>query len=212
MDRPMTWILMTIAVCVVLIFFMAYLKKQTFEKVYGLLIHKRYQEFLDKVDSRTMMALFPEWMRENLKLTAYMELEDTEHVTETFNRLMKIKTGNGQKAELLVRGFQYYLQMQDGKKCKRIKEEMEQIMSDGAAKKYCRHYEIVFEHSKKYIRELEKEVQEHQNLMKGYLEYLLAKSYQSAGKQEAYLENMRRAAAVYKTSAGLLDKKVRVLI
>lgn len=212
MDRPIIWILIVIAVFVVLIFFMTGLKKRTFEKVYGLLIHKRYSEFFNEVDSRAMVSLFPDWMRENLKLTAYMEMEDTKHVTETFNRLMKMKLGNGQKTELLVRGFQYYLQIQDRKKCKRIKEEMEQIVEDKTMQKYCRHYEIVFEHSKKYIGELEKEVKEHRNLMKGYLEYLLAKSYQSAGKQEAYLENMRKAAAVYKTPAGMLDKKVRVLI
>lgn len=212
MDRSFIWILIVAAVLILIVLFMTGLRKQAFTKVYRLLMDREYSEFFREIDSKAMISLFPEWMRENLKLTAYMELQDTKNVTETFNGLMKIKCGNAQKTDLLIRGFQYYLQMQDGKKCKRIKEEMEQIVETKNMEKYCRHYEIVFEHSKEYIAELEQEVREHKNLMRGYLEYLLAKSYQAAGENEAYLKNIRKASAAYKVPVSQLDKKIRVLV
>lgn len=123
MDRSFIWILIVAAVLILIVLFMTGLRKQAFTKVYRLLMDREYSEFFREIDSKAMISLFPEWMRENLKLTAYMELQDTKNVTETFNGLMKIKCGNAQKTDLLIRGFQYYLQMQDGKNVSESKKK-----------------------------------------------------------------------------------------
>lgn len=54
--------------------------------------------------------------------------------------------------------------------------------------------------STKYINELENELEKHRGKKKGYLEYLLAKSYQTKDNQKDYLKYLTRAMEDYQTN------------
>lgn len=189
----------------------AWIRNRVFGRAYRALTAQDYPAFFREVDGKGMKSMFSEYVRDSLKLTAYMEQKDTQKVTETFNRMMKHKISDAQKGDLLIRGFQYYAAGKDAGKVRTILEKMEEILNEELAAKYRRHYEILFGKSAAYITELEKEVPLHQNRMKGYLQYLLARSYRNEGREKECLTLLREAAAEYRVPAGKLDEAVQVL-
>lgn len=211
MIHPVVIIISIFAVIIVSALGTALIRRRIFTRTYGALMTRDYPAFFREVDSKGMMSMFPEYVRDNLKLTAYMEMKDSGKVTETFNRMMKDGADDARKGDLLVRGFQYFSGEKDRKKVRKILEKMEQVMDRDISEKYRRHYEILFERSGKYITELEKEVPLHQNRMKGYLQFLLARSYRNAGREKECLPLLKQAAAEYHVTAGELESVVRVL-
>ncbi len=189
----------------------AWIRKRVFSRTYSALMTRNYPLFFQEVDSKGMMSMFSEYVRDSLKLTAYMEQQDTKNVTETFNRMMKNRISDAQKGDLLIRGFRYYMVQKDPKKVRTITEKMEEVLSEEIAAKYRRHYDIIFGKSDAYIAELEKEVPLHQKRMKGYLQYLLARSYRNAGREKDCLPLLKEAAAEYHVTPGRLDETVQVL-
>ena len=210
MVHPVLIIISIFSVIIISALGTALIRRRIFTRTYGALMTRDYPAFFREVDSRGMMAMFPEYVRNNLKLTAYMDMKDSAKVAETFSCMMK-DGGDTRKGDLLVRGFQYFSGEKDRRKVKKILEKMEQVMDGEISAKYRRHYEILFERSGKYIPELEKEVPLHQNRMKGYLQFLLARSYRNAGREKECLPLLKQAAAEYHVTAGELEAAVRVL-
>lgn len=211
MIHPILIIVMILGIVLVSAVANAWIRKRVFSRTYSALMAGDYPTFFEEVDSKGMRSMFSEYVRDSLKLTAYMEKKDSDSVTETFNRMMKSKISDAQKGDLLIRGFQYYAAQKDQKKVRTITEKMEVVLNEELAAKYRRHYEIIFGKSSGYIEELEKEVPLHQNRMKGYLQYLLARSYRNVGKENECVTLLRKAAAEYRVAPGNLEETVRVL-
>lgn len=211
MIHPILIIVMILGIVLVSAVANAWIRKRVFSRTYSALMAGDYPTFFEEVDSKGMRSMFSEYVRDSLKLTAYMEKKDSDSVTETFNRMMKSKISDAQKGDLLIRGFQYYAAQKDQKKVRTITEKMEEVLNEELAAKYRRHYEITFGKSSGYIEELEKEVPLHQNRMKGYLQYLLARSYRNVGKENECVTLLRKAAVEYRVAPGNLEETVRVL-
>ena len=211
MVHPIVIVISIFAIIIVSALGTAVVRKRVFTRTYGALMTRDYPAFFREVDSKGMMSMFPEYVRDSMKMTAYMNLEDTPEVTELFNRMMKNKISDSQKGDLLIQGFQYYSGQKDIKKVRTIVEKMEEVLDQEIAGKYRRHFDIVFGRSEEYTDWLEQEIPLHQNRMKGYLQYLLAKSYRSAGREAECLKLLREAASEYRVTAGELDRTVRVL-
>ena len=211
MIHPILIIVLILLIVLISALANAWIRKRVFSRTYSALMTRNYPEFFREVDSKGMMSMFSEYVRDSLKLTAYMEQQDTKNVTETFNRMMKNRISDAQKGDLLIRGFRYYMVQKDPKKVRTITEKMEEVLSEEIAAKYRRHYDIIFGKSDAYIAELEKEVPLHQKRMKGYLQYLLARSYRNAGREKDCLSLLKEAAAEYHVTPGRLDETVQVL-
>ena len=83
----MVWVLVVI---VLLIIWLAVLKKRIFTKVYHYLNVEDYDNFFKCVDSRLARMMIPIYMREYYKLNAYIKMDDYQNVTKQFNYLMKL--------------------------------------------------------------------------------------------------------------------------
>lgn len=89
MIHPVVIIISIFAVIIVSALGTALIRRRIFIRTYGALMTRDYPAFFREVDSKGMMSMFPEYVRDNLKLTAYMEMKDSGKVTEMFNRMMK---------------------------------------------------------------------------------------------------------------------------
>ena len=211
MIHPILIIVMILGIVLASAVANAWIRKRVFGRTYSALMAGDYPTFFEEVDSKGMRSMFSEYVRDSLKLSAFMAQKDTESVTQTFNRMMKSKICDTQKGDLLIRGFQYYAEQKDQKKVCTITEKMEEVLDKELAGKYRRHYAIIFGKSSEYIVDLEKETPLHRNRMKGYLQYLLARSYRNAGRESECISLLREAAAAYRVAPGNLEETVRVL-
>lgn len=189
----------------------AVVKKYIFSGIYQEYQAGNYDVMLKQLDSRGARAMLPAYTREMMRLNAWICQDEEEQVTAQFNRMMKMGLGGYQMSELLTRGFQYFQGRQDGDKCRKILEKMEEILNPDMLVKYRRHVAVVFDGSVQELEEILREIPEHRGMMRGYLEYLAANCYGSmkdAGNRRLY---ERRAAADYKTTVSGLAQVVRVI-
>lgn len=207
----MNGILIIIAILIISSIIMAILKKNIFMKVYNSLNSEDYQSFFKYVDSNLARALMPIYTREVLKLSAYIKKEVEVDVTKQFNRMMKMELTNYQLSDILVRGFNYYSRHYQGNRCKKIISKMTAVFDEKDLKKYQRHYDILMDCSTKYINELENDLEKHRGKKKGYLEYLLAKSYQNKNNQKAYVKYLNKAMEDYKANEQELENIIQVM-
>ncbi|MDO5292722.1 MAG: hypothetical protein Q4F05_08225 [bacterium] len=188
----------------------AILKKNIFTQMYTALMEKDYEEFFKRVDTNGAKALIPMYTREYLRLSAYMAQLQEQKVREQFNELMKMKLNPSQLCQLLCKGFQFYMGVHDQKRCKKIVEKMKDVVPEEQRMRYVRHYEIVFEHSVTYIPELEERIEKHRGKARGYLEYLLAKSYEAKKEKQKAEHYYRKAANDYKVGVGMLEQQIQL--
>lgn len=190
---------------------MGLIKKKVFSGIYGALNAGDYGLFFRKVDSKCARAVLPVYSRENMKLSAYIAQDDAALVAGQINSMMKHSMNSWQLTGLLVRGYDYFLQQMDGPKCGRILAKMEDVLTPEHLEKYRMNHDILFGGSTEHVGRLKKDLGGHRGRMKGYLEYLLARSYQNMGKQEACGAFLEEAAKEYKTDAAGIEKQLRVM-
>lgn len=189
----MSGILIILAILIISSVFMAMIKKNIFMKVYSSLNCSNYENFFKYVDSKLARAMMPIYTREILKLSAHIKQDNDQAVTNQFNQMMKMELNEYQLSDILIRGFNYYTKKNQKSKCQRILDKMHEVFDNDQLSKYQRHYEILMNNSTKYISELENGIEKHRGKMKGYLEYLLAKSYQSMNNEKGYLKYLDQA-------------------
>jgi hypothetical protein len=190
---------------------MGVVKKRVFTGIYTALQTRNYSSFFKQVDARLARAVLPVYTRENMKLSAYISLDDVDKVKGKFNAMMKQPMNSFQLTGLLVRGYEYFARRQEGERCKRILEKMEAVLPSERLEKYRIHYEIVFCGSQAYTDWLKAEAGVHRGKMKGYLEYLLAKSYVSMGNETEGRFYRQRAAKEFKTRAAEMERYVEIM-
>ena len=207
----MSEVLIIITILIISSIIMAIIKKNIFIKVYNSLNTEDYDSFFKYVDSRLARAMMPIYTREILKLSAYIKTETNQGVTNQFNQMMKMNLTTYQLSDILVRGFNYYCNPDQINRCKKIVSKMAEVFDERELKKYQRHYDILMNGSTKYINELENELEKHRGKKKGYLEYLLAKSYQTKNNQKDYLKYLNRAMEDYQTNVQELERTLQVM-
>lgn len=190
---------------------MGVMKKRVFTGIYTALQTRNYSSFFEQVDRRMARAVLPVYTRENMKLSAYISLDDVDKVKGQFNSMMKHPMNSFQLTGLLVRGYEYFSRRQEGERCKKILEKMETVLPPERLEKYRMHYEIVFCGSQAYTDWLKAEAGVHRGKMKGYLEYLLARSYESMGKKTDGRLYRQRAAKEFKTRAEDIERYVEIM-
>lgn len=190
---------------------MGLMKKRVFTRIYTALQTRNYSSFFEQVDRRLARAVLPVYTRENMKLSAYIGLDDVDKVKGQFNAMMKQPMNSFQLTGLLVRGYEYFARRQEGERCKRILEKMETVLPTDRLEKYRMHYEIVFCGSKDYTDWLKAEAGAHRGKMKGYLEYLLSISYESMGRKTDGRTYRQRAAKEFKTRAEDIERYVEIM-
>lgn len=190
---------------------MALLKKNIFMKVYNSYNSKNYGCFFKYVDSLLARVLMPIYTREVLKFNVYIQKESDHDITNQFNRMMKLGLTSNQLKEILVRGFNYFCIHRQDKRCKKILAKMREVLDEREYPQYRRHYEILFNGSTEYINELEREIKTFQGMKKGYLEYLLAKSYQAKKEQKNYLKYINQAMEDCKANVQKIEQNLEVM-
>ena len=190
---------------------LAIFKKNIFQCLYVSLNNQNYDYFYSHIDARSAKAFLPIYVREQMRLNADMKSKSSEIVTQQFNKILKMKLNNYQLIDMLVKGYHYYLLDKDRNKCCKILEKMKECMNEEQLQKYEMHYQIVFNHSLLYIHELEISLKEHRGKMKGYLEYLLAKSYQSHNDIFHYKFYLKKAAEDCKSNVEHIEQSIQVM-
>ena len=204
----MVWVLVVI---VLLIIWLAVLKKRIFTKVYHYLNVEDYDNLFKCVDSRLARMMIPIYMREYYKLNAYIKMDDYQNVTKQFNYLMKLNPNSYQLNSILISGFNYYCYQNDKKKCRKILDKMKEVFDEQRYFKYQRHFDILMNNVTNYIDEIESEIKKHRGKKRGYLEYLLAKSYQSKNNKSKYNEYLNQSMKDYQISKEQFEKNITVM-
>lgn len=204
----MIWILVIITLFFVITVIM---KKRVYVKLYYYLNTEDYDNFFEIVDSRVARTMIPIYIREYYKLTALIKINDVQKVTKQFNYLMKLNLRGNQLNSVLICGFNYYCYQEDDKKCKKILNEMKLLFDQRQYFKYERHFNIVMNKATKYIADIEKELDEHRGRKKAYLEYLLAKSYQSKNDQIKYNKYLRLSMEDYQVDESQFEEIIQVI-
>lgn len=204
-------ILMVAGLILIISIGLSILKRNVYRNLYLSLNNENYGYFFEKIDSHIVRALLTIYTREIMKFSIYIKLNQTQNVTEQMNRMMKMHLNQYQLNDILAKGFHYYSLNKDKNKCKKILKKMNETMEITQIEKYQRHYNIVLDNSINYREEIEKSFPLHRGKMRGYLEYLLALSYQSNCNLEKYEEYIHLAAEDYKTNVRELERKIQIM-
>lgn len=184
-------------------------KNKLYKELYYYLENKNYNEFQLKINSKSAQVFLSNYLKETMMLTMYIDLKDRKQIMNQYNKLLKMKQSQLKKNNLMVSAFHYFCSIRDKKQCSKILEYID-IEMNNQYKLYKRHFDIIIEKSTKYIDELKKEITTNYGIKKGYLEYLLAISYQSK-KDDKYKEYFTQAAKDYHIGEDQLETAIRVI-
>lgn len=115
---------------------MKVVKSQFLNKLQSAIKEEEYQEFFTLVDSGAAQILLPGFIREILKLSAFMKQGDCFKTEKQFQTMEEMQMSPAQKCDFLIVGFHYFKKKKEKDKCWEIIEKMKKIMPEDHITQY----------------------------------------------------------------------------
>lgn len=160
------------------------------------------EALLDYLDSRWPNRLMPAYNLNYMRFAAYRRLGDATHADKTFSTLLAQSSAGRQRADLLVKGFEYYLARKDETQVRSLLERMAETANTQAlAKELQAVADIVLDGSTAYIDQMKRQMEGADLPTRLRLLRLLALQYDSQGDAEAAKAAREEAARLSRVMA-----------
>lgn len=172
------------------------------------------KEFLAQRDSNVSRATVSLYAREFLTLQLFGRCGSDREVREQTNVLMKMRLSDSQLSQVLGTAFEILARRKDVSHCRRIVEEMEKGANAGASRPYRVYFDTVLQGRANHRDELERRLVQLEGSAaqrtRGYVEYLLSKSYEAAGDRVRSEEMRTLSARDYAVDESELEESVDI--
>lgn len=170
-------------------------KRTTIGKLETYLAKGDFESYLKLVDRPLTSVLYPKYNVLFLRLNATMALSDAEQTERTIEQMAKLKMSDEQRLALVVKAFNFYVDVEDKRKAKEALKYIEKHGGKEAARVNRRTYDIFLKKSSAYIPEMEHALEKATPSDEVMLCQLLAVQYENKGDHEkaaAYRERVER--------------------
>lgn len=202
-DNTIKFLGITVACVVIFGFGMSYLKKKRYANLIQLLQAGNFDEFMKMVDGRFTRFLFPGYNLEYLKLNALIIEGNKRKINDQFDKMFKFRLTKKQDEDLSMKGFNYYLGMEDKHRTKELLERILKFNNERMKEEVQMMYDIFMAKSFSYIETMEEQLSEQNEEQRSITEYLLSVQYENAGNKE----KAKEYEELYKKDTEIAQKK-----
>lgn len=194
-----TALLISIVIIVVIWIATVIIKRLRYRKLEELLATQQFDAFFTLVDSLSTRMLFPANSLTYMKLNACLMNGDDEQTTAIFDDLLARRMGGRERADLVLKAFNFFVSVGDGKRSKALLTEVEGWGQQFASTKHeCRQmYDVMISKKTNRIAEMQRELKDATGERRGQLEFLLALQYEYKGNRKQSEEHLARAKETY---------------
>jgi hypothetical protein len=174
-------IVVFVIVSILVMFMFTYGKRVQADRLIILNECREYEQFDKVADSFLTKLLVKHYDLETLKLNSFISRGDRKQTDSQFELLLNAAQNPRKYQSLLIKAFEYYTYEKNSSKA----NELLKLIKDNTTQQtyeFCqREYDIVIDHSTKYITELTEEAEQYSGQRKLVTLYLLQLSYENAG-------------------------------
>lgn len=173
---------------------MAIARHMVYGKLEQMFAAGSYQEVLDYLDKRSVTSALPKYNAAYVRLNAYLALDDKKRAKEMFSELLGMHVYKQQRADLVVKAFQFYLGEGMYKDAGKLLEEIESnsVFPEGTRKQSRQAYDILAKKESSHIDEMEEEIKEATGLRACELANFLSIQYGYIGDKQRSAEWKKR--------------------
>ena len=169
-------------------------------KLQNLFESKLYDEFLETVDEPLTRFFVPVYNREYLRLNAYMAKGQADKASQSFDQLLTMRSSRGQRDDLLIKAFQFYMQQEKWKDAKGVLDEMKASGRNAKRIATCEQtWEIFGNGSSAYIDEMEAAFEDADFNLKVSYALMLSAQYANRNDEAKAEEWQQKATDLLKT-------------
>lgn len=193
---------------------MVRVRARRFERLSALVSRGDEEGFLALRDANVSRAVLSPYARELLTLRMLARRGDDRALRDQVNTLMKMRLRPSERAQVLDVAFEAFARRGSAARCGRILKDMEKSMGKEASARYLLFYDVALLGDAGHREELEKSLERLEGSpakrTRGYVEYLLSKTYAAVGETSRAQEMRRRAARDYAVDEKDLEGSVDV--
>lgn len=157
---------------------------------------RKFDEFLQKVDSPLCRALFSAYQREYFRLNAFSLQGDAAQTDAQYQKLLGMKLRSLQQEKTLVlNAFSYYLNAGNAPRTTALLPRLKEAVGAEEYRNYKMMYSVAIQKEAKYIPEMEQQLAGAGKLDQSVLHYMLSLQYGYRGDTEKAQEHLRLSKA-----------------
>lgn len=168
-------------------------KRSTFAKLEHYMAERDFDNYLAVLDRPVTNILYPEYNRLFLRLNAYLGMGDNENTARVLDKMMTLRMSKEQKLALAIKGFSFFVDVEDKPKAERMLAILEEDGGEEVARASRQTFDIFLCGSSAYVDEMERELKDASKMDQARLYYLLSLQYENRGDSEKSKEYAGRA-------------------
>lgn len=146
------------------------------------------------LNGNTAKLVFQEFDRENLRLNAYLRMQDSQKIKEQYKRMLNMKLRNvKQEKQLVMNAFSYFINNGEGEEARQLFSRLKQAVSPEEYERCRIMYRVIIQKQSKDIETLEEQLIEATPMDQSVLHYLLSLQYGYLGEKEKEREHLELA-------------------
>ena len=185
-----------VIVCIILLIVTYFWRNHMIHKLFMYLQKEEYILYLKTLDSFSCKYLFPVFLRESMRLNAYMLQGDMEQVKHQFDILLhQIRLTKKQELDIVTKAFYFYVDDTSKKEAKDALQRLKKLSNSEQFIQKCQEiYDVFLEKSSKHIIHMEQTLQQMTGIEKGMYHYMLALQYQYEKNTQKEMEHLACAS------------------
>ena len=173
--------IIVVIIFLVSVLFFSVLKKKMSSvkqmKLIQLVQNEKYKEVEKELDSFSTKMLILPFNREFLRLNVYLLQQDEDLIKKQFDRMLSFKMSAQQKKEVLVRGFEYFLNKEDQKMSSKFLKDIKETEDEELIVHSQMMYDILLLKKTNYIDVLKGKIKSDNAMVNGMYALLISKQY-----------------------------------
>ena len=163
------------------------------KELINLIITKDYDGFYKLIDSKKTKYLLRPFNIDFMKLNVALLKSDVEQIETMFNHFEKVRLNKVQKEAVYIKGFYYYLSIENYDKVKKYYGYIKQLINDESIYEFDRIYDVYIKNGCEYLQDTIKELETANELVKPVLEAMISKMYENKGDSKLSQEYADKA-------------------
>lgn len=168
------------------------MRKNLMNELADLMMTGKFAEFDEKINLRKTRRLIRPFNLDYMKLNCAIMKGDQEAVEKCFDRFDQVRLNTEQKSAVYMRGFYYYLALEDLKKTELYYKKMAENREEDCNEEIERLYDTYVLGGIKYLKQTEEALKQASENEKPALEALLVKLYENKGDSKLAEEYEKR--------------------
>lgn len=159
-------------------------KNKILDELSRLIAQKKFKEYESRLDSPEVQRYFPSFNLKYMRLSAAVLQGHHDQIKKGYLSLLEEKMTEKQKNEVYIKGFNYFLSVEDYEMCEKFHDLVMTLKNQNAKREIERVYDIMVLKGDKYLDALLDENEKMDERARGINEYLISLIYENQGNIE----------------------------